>query len=278
MLDLSVIIPSRECPYAMKTVQDVLDKATLNIEVLVAIDGPVPDKLVTDERVRYFYSNPAKGMRWGINQGIKHAKGKYLMKCDDHCLFDEGFDQKMIDEMQPDWLMVPRRYSLDAENWKRRSYIRDYHYLHYPINSSWGNSMAVMEWRKRNDKLIDDTMIFQGSCWMAERDYFLKHIGSLDEKNYGKFGGEQMEIGLKYWLGGGAIKVNKKTWYAHLHKNKHYYYMNRKYNKGYKKSDDSTKGRTWATHHWMNNEEPGMIHDFKWLIDKFNPPGWEGKI
>jgi hypothetical protein len=25
----------------------------------------------------------------------------------------------------------------------------------------------------------------------------------------------------------------------------------------------------------MDNEEPGMKYTFEWLINKFNPPGWE---
>jgi len=34
-------------------------------------------------------------------------------------------------------------------------------------------------------------------------------------------------------------------------------------------------GHTWGGHHWMRNEEPGMIHKLEWLVDKFWPvPTW----
>jgi len=95
----------------------------------------------------------------------------------------------------------------------------------------------------------------------------MKRIMALTE-------GEQMEIGLKYWLGGGEVKVNKNTWYAHLFKNSKYYIgkpeawkhkLNLRRNSKYK----------WITKHWINNEEPGMKHKFEWLIEKFWPvPSW----
>ena len=50
-------------------------------------------------------------------------------------------------------------------------------------------------------------------------------MGFLDDRHetYGTFVDEPQEIGLKYWLGGGANKIIKKTWYAHLSKQPHHY-------------------------------------------------------
>jgi hypothetical protein len=68
-------------------------------------------------------------------------------------------------------------------------------------------------------------MLLQGSCWIAKKDYFMKHIYPLDdsEDTYGPWCGDHVEIGLKYWLGEGEIKVNKNIWYAHLSKTRPQY-------------------------------------------------------
>jgi hypothetical protein len=99
----------------------------------------------------------------------------------------------------------------------------------------------------------------------------MKHVGFLDDRveTYSTFAQEPQEIGLKYWLGGGAIKINKKTWYAHLHKGKQYGRM-------YKEDYHTVASHNWSAKHWMNNEEPGMIHDMSWFVNEKFPgmPTW----
>jgi hypothetical protein len=211
------------------------------------------------------------------------AKGEFVMKCDDHIMFAEGFDEVLKNDCAEDWLMIPRRYSLDAENWKIEENgkgPRDYHYLCFPKQGKdhdWG--MHGVEWpertRERLDKPeydIDDTPSWQGSCWFANRDYFMKHIGFLDDRveTYSTFAQEPQEIGLKYWLSGGAIKINKKTWYAHLHKGKRYGRM-------YHQDVNTIASHNWSARHWMNDEEPGMIHTMQWFVEEKIPgmPTWE---
>ena len=104
----------------------------------------------------------------------------------------------------------------------------------------------------------------------------MDHVGILDDclDRYGTFIGDQAEIGLKYWLGGGEVKINKTTWYAHLKKMKRHYSAGI-YGKSYKTNKRSTEQWVWTARHWMNNEEPGMIHKFNWIIEKFWPiPTW----
>ena len=286
-MKLSILIPSKNCSYSMKTVQDVLDKAVGDIEVIVNVDDEWPDEIIKDERVKYLHPEKPIGMRGGINAGLRIAKGDYIMKTDDHCLFAKGFDKTLAEDMQKNWLVIPRRYPLHADEWRRdeRMPIKDYHYLAFPrIGSKYGLGLFPQEWKQRtyermNDPKyeIDDTMTFQGSCWFANRKYFMERVGLLDDSAdaYSTFSGEPLEIGLKYWLGGGEIKVNKKTWYAHLFKNRGYY-AGRQKDKDYKLELKNIAGHTWACRHWMNDEEPKMIHKFEWLVEKFWPiPTWE---
>jgi glycosyltransferase involved in cell wall biosynthesis len=271
---VSVIIPTYKEPYLNKTINSLLEGAE-DIEIIPVIDNyPLDEPILNDPRVKPIILTKNLGMRGAINEGLKVATGEFLMKIDSHCVICNGWDKMMPEE---NWLMIPRRYGLDEEKWDRNGKIKDYHYLTFPgtDDPKYGYSFQVQPLKKTNDLMIDDTMTFQGSCWIANRKYFMEHVGFLDDTNYGTFAQEQQEIGLKYWLGGGAVKVNKNIWYAHLFKkNKHY--DTAKFSNRHKKDSKHIKGNEYSTKHWMNDEEKGMIHTFKWLIDKFQPlPGWE---
>lgn len=282
---LSIIIPSYNEPYLNHTIKNILESAQGEVEILVNVDDGKFVTEIQDYRVKFTYQKEPLGMRGGINLGLKKAKGKYIMKTDAHCVFAKGFDLEITKNMEDDWLVVPRRYSLYADGWKRdmRFPPKDYHYLTFPVTSGhFGKAMFPIEWKQRaqdrKDQMIDDTMTLQGSCYIANRKYFMKKVGFLDDnpQTYSPFGAEQMEVGLKYWLGGGKVKVNKNTWYAHLFKNSRYYReVGGSKSRRHKTSIQSKGGWQWATEHWMNNREPDMVHPFTWLIEKFWPvPTW----
>ena len=237
---LTVIIPSRNEIFLNKTIEDLLNKARGDVEIIAVLDGYWPDQLPEDQRVIYIHWGKVHGMRSGQDAAAAIASGDYLMKCDAHCMFKEGFDLELIKASRPDWVQIPRRYSLDAENWKKYKYARDYLYLTYPVNpdsGDWGGEgYHGREWRERDrdperKKLdLDDTMSFQGSCWFMPLAYF-HHLGLMDTENYGPFWQEAQDIGVKVWLDGGRIIRNKRTWYAHLHKGKQYgrgYYIKKR--------------------------------------------------
>ena len=73
-----------------------MEKAVTNIEIIVNVDENWPDPLAEDSRVTYIHPGSVRGMRWGINAAVSLAKGKYIMKSDDHCMFAAGFDKVLI--------------------------------------------------------------------------------------------------------------------------------------------------------------------------------------
>ncbi len=274
---LSVIIPSYYDPFLQKTVNSLLKSARGEIEIIAVQDGPVGKlPIKADKRVKLIVLPQNKGMRGAINAGIAKARGEFIMKCDAHCIFGSGFDKILTENCGVNQLMIPRRYSLNQVHWRRDlgRPVRDYHYLTYP-------GLTPQDWLQGPEKHdprynIDDTMTFQGSCWFANKKYFIKRVGYLDDRReaYGPFGGEQVEIGLKYWLGGGEVKVNKKTWYAHLVK-RPYHYATGLFTRSYKSSRVVAANRAWLAKHWVGNQEPGMIHPISWLVEKFWPvPSW----
>ena len=269
---LSVIMPGRKEPYMQRTIDSFLEASRLanDVEIIAVLDGPWITGLTHDSRVKQVMLKEPQGMRGAINAGLSYATGDYILKVDAHCAFAPGFDKTMIEACQDDWLMIPRRYSLNDALWgpQKINDPRDYHYLLYPA----AGQMTPHNWGCQHKPWIDDTMTYQGSCWMANREQFMKRVGYLDDRvtTYGTFVAEQLEVGLKYWLGGGEVKVNKKTWYAHLWK------MPRHYITGEFEIKSSWKANwQWATRHWINDEEPGMVRPFSWLVEKFWPvPSW----
>ena len=281
---VSIVIPSRNEKYLKATIDDLLSKAKGPIEVIAVLDGYWPEKGSYNhhEKVHYLHFPQARGMREAINSGVSLARGQYILKTDAHCSFDEGYDEKLKADCESDWVVVPRRYSLDVETWERKEKPPvDYMYLAHPDDKQvWGGrGLQGKEWRELNARTgefpeIDDLMTFQGSAWFMKRDYFFT-LELMDEKNYGEFGKEAQEIGLKCWLSGGRVVVNKKTYYAHWHKPK-------EVGRGYSLSNEEFEKASAYTLNWLEDKGwAGQRMTFHWLIDyfttKFGPiPGWEG--
>ena len=279
MAKLSVIIPSRNERFLPQTVDDIFKKATGDVEVITVLDGYWPDPPLPDyPNMILIHRSQARGMRAAINAAASIAKGDFLMKTDAHCMFAEGFDEVLKADCDGDWLVVPRRKRLDAERWEIQDVGKpdvDYEFLSYPYWKPDEVGIHGTIWTKRIiERLgkpeydVDDDMSFQGSCWFMTANHF-KRLGGMQEKGYGTFIGEPQEIGLKTWLGGGRQVVNKKTWYAHLHKGK-------KYGRGYSiNKSELVTGNAYSVDYWMNNHWPERKHDIQWLIEKFWPvPTW----
>ncbi len=267
---VSIIIPSRNEIFLEKTIQNLLDNATGEIEILVVLDGYNPPERNTDPRVRYIHHEPGIGMRAGINSAAKMAKGEFLMKIDAHCMVDSGFDQKLTVDCTDNTVVIPRRYKLDEDKWsiKESEPPVDYEHFIYPLKFD-PISLHGFRWKERaesrKDILIDDTLSFQGSCWFMKKSHFDKH-GFLTIEGYnGLPQQEAEEIGLTTWLSGGRVVVNKKTWYAHLFKGA-------KHGRGYFIDRGQTRDcYRFSYNHWVNENKEGFIQ----LIEKFWPiPGW----
>lgn len=280
-MKLSVIIPAHHEPYTQRTVDSILENSDLggDIEVIVVLDGWHCQINQADRRVKVMEINPQQGMREAINTALRFAQGEFIFKVDAHCSFAPGFDRVLTENCDGDWLVIPRRYSLDEMTWDRdlSRPVRDYCYLAYPTLSKNGYAMTPHNYNpKKVGGEIDDVMTYQGSAWMANRREWDRRIGYMDDRpeTYGPFASEMLEVGLKYWLGGGQVKVNKKTWYAHLAKMQRHRDAGT-FSWGYKSARRNQKHFTWAAKHWLNDEEPGMVYPFAWLVEKFMPlPTW----
>lgn len=287
---VSVIIPSRTEQFLSKTIRDVLAKARGDIEVIAVLEGywPNPEDLVVDRRLHYLHNGVPRGMREAINRGAAIATGEYLLKSDAHCMFDEGFDTKLVADVPvyisklegttlPDnWIVIPRRHRLDAEKWEIQDVGKppvDYEYISSPTDKGVKGIVWTERCIERRQYQIDENLSFQGSCWFMTRRHYFDDLGGMSMEGYGSFVREAQEIGLKTWLTGGKVYTNKNTWYAHLHKGKVYgrgYFLNKK------EMDD---GNAYCDDFWFNNRLEGAKYDLAWLIERFMPvPGWTPEL
>ena len=272
-MSLSVAIPSKNERFLNETIRDVLKNATGDIKVYPILDGYKPDELIIDPRVEYILLPETSYMkkRHGINKMVEICDSKYVMTLDAHCLVAKGFDEQLIKDHQPNWVQIPRRHRLDAENWCLQDQGGrppiDYEYFMFrPL--ARGESLHGYKWDSRTieraDIMIDDTIEFQGSCWFMTKDWFNK-MGFMQVEGYQGWGQEAEEIGLTTWLNGGRVVTNKNTYYAHLHKGKTY---GRMYHLG---EGERRRSYAYSRQKWLFDNKDFFIS----LIEKFMPmPAW----
>lgn len=303
--DLSVIIPARNEMFLNNTIDDVIEKKRGNTEIIVILDGGWPTIPVRQHAdVTVIYHDQSVGQRAAINEAARLSNAKFIMKLDAHCIVDEGFDVKLMADCEPKWMVVPRMYNLHAFNWVcdvcgKKEYqgptpiacfdskcdSKDFHremvwkprlsreskYYRFDENlhfQYWGEYGFRPE--ARGD--IVDTMSILGACFFMHRDFFWE-IDGCDEE-HGSWGQQGTEMACKVWSIGGAVKVNKKTWFSHLFRT-----QGGDFGFPYPlSSKDVEKARARSRELWMKNKWPKAIHDLNWLLDKFKPvPGWHDK-
>lgn len=287
MSKVSVIIPARNEIYLQNTITEVLNKAAGDVEVIVVLDGYWPVPLLKEDPRLVYIHREGQGMRKSINAGVAISKGEYIMKLDAHCMLSEGYDETLKADCDKDWIVIPRRYSLETEaaQWDIRWHrpFTDYEYLTWPwcknvvkfglVGRMWDARTA-----ERINLLLDETLSFQGSCWFTPREFFQRRIGNLSDDGYGTFVAEAQELGFKTWLGGGKVMTNKKAWYAHLWKGQPYRDQYKAmYGVTYTRIGNAEwkAGNRYNVFYWMQNKWEQRIHDFEWLISRFWPvPTW----
>ncbi|MFA4890420.1 MAG: glycosyltransferase family 2 protein [Candidatus Paceibacterota bacterium] len=214
---LSVVIPSYKDPLLQKTIDSLLENSELGdkMEIIAVLDGYWPSpQLRDDKRLKILHLGKNRGMRGAINAGVAISKGDYIMKSDAHCMFGKGYDRILLERIRDNWIVTPRRYFLDTEKWEVINNILPVDYKKLVIDQ---DKFARQEWQsraeERKDKMIDDTMVIQESCWVMARSWWDKVIRELQTDDDGT-----IEIAMKTFVAGGRTMVNKNTWYAHKHR------------------------------------------------------------
>lgn len=300
--DLSIIIPSRNEIFLGKTIEDILEKSKGKTEVIAVLDGAWADPPIKDDpRVTLIHHSESIGQRAAMNEAVRISKSKYIAKCDAHCGFEEGFDIKLMEDMQDDWTMVPVMRNLWAFDWVCENGHRRYQGVSNPGCGTCGtkehreikwigkNNPAsdsycfdsephfqyFRQWRKSEqykEQLITgltETMSLQGSFFMCTREKYWE-LGLCDEE-FGSWGSQGLEIAIKTWLSGGKCMVSHKTWYAHMFRTQGGDF-GFPYPMSARKQIDA---KQYARDLFFNNKWDKAIYPLSWLIEKFWPiPSW----
>lgn len=220
---LSIIIPSYKDPLLQKTIDSLLENAEGEIEIIAVLDGYWPNPPLKDDiRVKIIHLGKNRGMRGAINAGIDIAKGEYLMRTDEHCIFGKGYDRILTENCEDNWIVTPRRFFFDPVKWE----VMDIPPVDYmdliilekeDIRKFTGQENKRLA-EERKDIMIDNIQAMQGSCWVMKRSWWNKVIVELQSEGYGTHYQDSHEMVFKTWKSGGKLMVNKNTWYAHKHR------------------------------------------------------------
>ena len=118
-MDLSVVIPSRNEMFLQKTIENILENIRGETEIIAVLDGCWADPPIQDHpKVTLVHHSISIGQRAATNEAARSSQAKFIMKCDAHCAFDEGFDVKLMADCEKDWTVIPRMYNLHGFDWR----------------------------------------------------------------------------------------------------------------------------------------------------------------
>lgn len=309
MKDISILIPSRGEMFLSRTIEDLLEHSESDFEIIAILDGEwAKPAIPQDPRVNIIYVPQSVGQRGATDLGAKLAQGKYVVKCDAHCSFEQGWDKKMLsafEEIGDNAIIVPIMKNLHAFDWKcfhcgwkkyqgptpekcadcgkedkiRRKMIwqprRGVNSVSYSFDSE-PHFQYFEDWKHREPYITDkksgytETMSLQGSFFMATREKYWEL--KLSDETMGNWGNQGIELACKMWLSGGRVVVNHNTWYAHMFRT-----QGGDFGFPYPQSGkhvSRTKLRVW--NYFFNGSFKQQIHPVSWLVERFMPVnGWD---
>jgi hypothetical protein len=306
-MELSILIPSRNEMFLAQTIQDALKNSRAETEIIAVMDGEwATPEIPQHPRVHIFHTGSTVGMRAATNYAAKLASGRYFMKVDAHCAFDEGFDRKMLDfhaRVGDDVTSVPIMRNLWAFSWKCFSCGHKQYQGPTPGDCPscgrkdkwkrkiiWQGKSNPQSWsycfdtephfqyfqeyktRPETKAMLEkhgytETMSLQGSCFMCTKEMYFRL--KLSDETLGNWGNQGIELAAKTWLSGGRVLVNHATWYAHMFRTQGGDFSFPYALNGVQSTKRNVKKLFWETGF------EGQKYPISWLIEKFWPvPGW----
>lgn len=305
MIELSILIPSRNEEWLAETLADLLKNKTEKTEIIVVIDGEqYPKDLPVHKDIIVIRHMKARGQRAATNDAARIARGKYLMKVDAHCAFDKDFDLKILRgfvELGDDITQVPVMRNLHVFDWVCKnghsryqspsgackecgsethkkviwnpklkplstSYCFD-HELHFQYFKEWTKTDT---YKKQKETGYTETMSLQGSCFILSAEKYWS-LNICDEE-FGSWGAQGTEVACKTWLSGGRCIVNHNTWYGHLFRT-----QGGDFGFPYKQDQKQIDGaRERSQKLFLDNLWEHQKFPLIWLVDRFMPvPFWQ---
>lgn len=283
--------------FLKRTVEDLLEHIEGNTEIIIVLDGDWADPPIPDHpRVTLIYYPESIGQRAACNRAAALSRAKYVMKVDAHCAFDQGFDVKLMADMQDDWCMVPVMRNLHAFNWKCKNGHTRYQGPSGPCKECGEPTERDVVWISKkspqsraycfdstphfqymNDFTkrpegrgdITETMSLQGSCFMLTREKYWEW--DVCNEEFGSWGSQGIQVACSVWLRGGRVVCNNRTFYSHLFRT-----QGSDFSFPYPLSGNQVShAKNKAREVFFGGKLKNQIHPLSWLVERFWPVrGW----
>lgn len=210
-MKLSILIPSKNEPYLEKTLFDLMQKIKGDTDIFVGLDGmgvqdasKIIAKFAGYQNCPLFvFTEESIGQRAMTNKLALKTEADYLLKCDAHVSFSEGFEVAMMSEMDNKTILAPLLLVLDPITWQ--------------INGKKQMAQFVFDRNfvmQHRDGDVGETMTVQGSAWMISKENYFKW--NVCDESFGSWGGQAVELGIRAWLNGGKCKTTRSAYYGHV--------------------------------------------------------------
>jgi len=296
MTDLSILIPARNEIFLKRTIEDILEHIEGNTEIIAVLDGYWPDPGIPDNpRVTIIHHTESIGQRAATNEAARLSQAEYLMKVDAHCAFDQGFDIKLMNDMQDDWTVAPTMRNLHAFDWICENGHRRYQGPSGSCQECGQPTIMDVVWiakkspqsnsycfdsephfqyfgeynkRKEGQGQITESMSLQGSCFMLTRNKYFEL--NMNDESFGSWGSQGIEIAVKTWLSGGKVMINHNTFYAHMFRT-----QGGDFGFPYPQSGKQIENAKSMAKKVLYENWPNKVYSLSWLLEKFWPvKGW----
>ncbi len=248
----SVLIPSRNEKYLNRTIENLIETATGEIEILVGMDGWDFDyEVIKNDRIKVFKEEIPIGRRALHNKLAEKATGKYLFKIDAHSIMDLGWDTKLKCICDPNTIIGCCVSPIKEESWK----LSERKWMGCKIDEEVNFSWDIKDYNKC--KKIEEVLSFPAGAWMIQKETFWKFEGN--NLLLGKWGYEEAEWTLNIRLTGGKIFIRKDVNHGHLFRKKF----------PYKVTDCIDESRKILKQLWWGNHNKNQIMTIKEVVDQF---------
>jgi hypothetical protein len=141
---------------------------------------------------------------------------------------------------------------------------------HFQYFEDYKHRPGIKEGRDKNG--YTETMSLQGSFYMCTREKYWEL--NIDDANIGSWGNQGLMVACCFWLSGGRVLVNHRTWYSHCFRTQggNFGFPYRQGGKHVSRTKKRVKDLFW------NKEFKHQIYPVSWLVEKFFPvKGWDEK-
>ena len=228
-------------------------------EILLLDDGSSDDSFAflsdeayrSDSRLRSYRMEPSVGLIRARHQGVRWARGDIIAILDAHMAVVPGWLTtlvKALERLGPYSLITPDISMLDKETWSPGPPAGQIVTIDENLDMVWRPPLFP----------TGIVPIVLGACWIMPRQFYF-HVGGFD-LGLRRWGGENIDLGLKVYAAGGACYCEPSVLVGHLFRGEFPYtmpYHTLVYNKlrvGYVHFSDSSFRR--LLHHLA--DEPGF--------------------